>query len=739
MAATQEANAAAKGGDDSIAAGVDAETYASNQRKPTGTLKLVAAILCIAYTVFHVGAMNGLHDRLTDLLGLPSIDLTEPWRYRLVHVGGGLALGFLLFSSALFRDGPAGPSNPLRLVAMAPGAALVSLAFGQAFLFWAVGPGVAQAAARDAYQWTFGLPLVGGTIWLIALGWLWPDRRRDRFDLVDLFLALAAITVAFYIIQHAQFLRLRAGTALAKDADMYAAAVGTLLILEMARRLAGLALVVIASIFVVYAFVGPYLPGILEHRGYTASRFFTYVYTDQGILGPTTAISSTYIILFVTFAAFLQASRVGEYFVNFAFAVAGGARGGPAKVAVFASGLMGMINGTSAGNVVSTGSLTIPLMKRVGYPPRTAASVEAAASSGGQILPPIMGAGAFIMSEITGIPYSEIVIAAIIPALLYFASIYFNVDLAARKYGMVGLPRSELPRFDKLARQAFLFLPIFILIGALFAGYSVIRAGTYGMAAAAAVSWLTPYRMGVKEILYAFEIAAKMTLQLVAVCAAAGVIVGVIALTGIGTRFSSMLLGLADQNQGVALFFAMLVSIILGMGMPTTAAYAVAASVIGPGLIQMGIPPLTAHFFIFYYAVMSAITPPVALAAYAGAAIAQSDPMKTSVESFRFGLAAFIVPFMFFSSPELLMQGAWIDILHIVISALLGIYLLSSAVQGWFFGLLAWPLRLVLLAAALSMIDGGWLTDGIGIAAGVGVWLIQRRLVDPRTVVRGAD
>jgi TRAP transporter 4TM/12TM fusion protein len=425
--------------------------------------------------------------------------------------------------------------------------------------------------------------------------------------------------------------------------------------------------------------------------------------------------------------------------VNFAFAVAGGSRGGPAKVAVFGSGLMGMINGTSAGNVVATGSLTIPLMKRVGYRPQTAAAVEAAASSGGQILPPIMGAGAFIMSEITGIAYSEIVIAAIIPAVLYFMSVYFNVDLYAQKFGMKGLPRNELPQFAKLAKQVYLFLPIIILISALFMGYSVIRAGTLAMASAAVVSWLTPYKMGPKQILYAFEIATKMTLQLVAVCAAAGVIVGVIALTGIGTRFSSLLLGLADQNQGLALFFAMIVSIVLGMGMPTTAAYAVAASVIAPGLIQMGIQPLTAHFFIFYFAVMSAITPPVALAAYAGAAISQSDPMKTSVESFKIGLAAFVVPFMFFSSPALLMQGSFGEILHVFISAGFGIYLLSSTVQGWFFGNLSLPLRGLLMIAALGMIAGGWLTDGIGLAAAVLVWAVQKRFVTPETVARGRD
>ncbi|MCF3972856.1 TRAP transporter permease [Paracoccus salsus] len=713
-----------------IASGVDAEIFTANQRMPTDRLALVASIACIVYTVFHIGVMY--------------LYPLETWTYRLIHVGGGLALGFLLFSSGVFGTDAdtaeqATAPDRRRMLLMAPGAVAVTVAFAQVLIFYLTGQEVGQAAGSDDYTLTFGLPLLLGTVWLIVLGWVMPDRRRDRFDVVDLFLALAAIAAAMYIIYHAPLLRLRAGTALAKQADMYAAFAGVILILEVTRRLAGLALVIIAGIFVLYSFVGPWLPGILQHRGYSLTRFFTYVYTDQGILGPTTAISSTYIILFVTFAAFLQASRVGEYFVNFAFAAAGGARGGPAKVAVFGSGLMGMINGTSAGNVVSTGSLTIPLMKRVGYPAQTAAAIEAAASSGGQILPPIMGAGAFIMAEITGIPYTEIVVAAIIPAMLYFASIYFMVDLSAQKFGMKGLPREELPQFAKLARQVYLFLPIVILIVSLFAGYSVIRAGIYGMASAAVVSWLTPYPMGLRKILYAFEIAAKMTLQLVAVCAAAGIIVGVIALTGIGTRFSSMLLGLAGQNQLIALFFAMIVSIILGMGMPTTAAYAVAASVIAPGLIQMGIEPLTAHFFVFYFAVMSAITPPVALAAYAGAAISQSDPMRTSVESFRLGLAAFVVPFMFFTSPAMLMQGSWFEVIHVLVTALVGIYLLSASVQGWYFGRLGWPLRILLMAAALSMIAAGWLTDAIGLSTGILVWLLQKRFIGPQNLARGMD
>ena len=339
----------------------------------------------------------------------------------------------------------------------------------------------------------------------------------------------------------------------------------------------------------------------------------------------------------------------------------------------------------------------------------------------------------------TGIPYTEIVVAAIIPALLYFVSVYFMIDIQATKLGMKGLPKSELPKFRVLAKQIFLFLPIIILIYTLFAGYSVIRAGTVAMASAAVVSWLTPYRMGPTAVLKALELGAKMSIQLVAVCAAAGIIVGVIALTGVGARFSSLLLGIAEQNQLVALFFAMCISIILGMGMPTTAAYAVAAAVVAPGLIQLGIPVLVAHFFVFYYAVMSAITPPVALAAYAGAGLSGSDPMKTSVEAFKIGLAAFIVPFMFFYSHELLMQGEWIDIARVVATALLGMYLLSASVQGYYFGPIGIVLRIVLLIAALSMIEGTWYTDLFGLAVAVGLFFYQKRFVTPRTLAKGAD
>jgi TRAP transporter 4TM/12TM fusion protein len=725
---SQDKSAPANDAGPMIAQGTDEEPLATNQRSLVGRIGLAVTVMAIAYTIFHIYVMN--------------ISPLEPWTYRMVHVTGGLFIGFLTYSAlTLNPDAPAAARSrsPLEWGLIAIAAA--GILYGAAMVAYAwAGRWFGFAPLPDAFVFsTYGLPLLIGTIAAVAAAWMFSDRTRERVHPADWLLGIAALAMFGYIIFNVGALRLRAGTGMAQTADFYAALVGVILILELTRRVAGLALVIIAGVFIAYSFVGPWLPGFLTHRGYTAERFFTYIFTDQGILGDPIAVSSTYIILFIVFAAFLQASRVGDYFVNFAFAAAGNMRGGPAKVAVFASGLMGMINGTSAGNVVATGSLTIPLMKKVGYPAKSAAAIEATASSGGQILPPIMGAGAFIMAEVTGIPYTEIVVAAIIPALLYFVSVYFMIDLQATKLGMKGLPKSELPKFRVLAKQVFLFLPIIILIYTLFAGYSVIRAGTVAMASAAVVSWLTPYRMGPTAVLKALELGAKMSIQLVAVCAAAGIIVGVIALTGVGARFSSLLLGIAEQNQLVALFFAMCISIILGMGMPTTAAYAVAAAVVAPGLIQLGIPVLVAHFFVFYYAVMSAITPPVALAAYAGAGLSGSDPMKTSVEAFKIGLAAFIVPFMFFYSHELLMQGEWIDIARVVATALLGMYLLSASVQGYYFGAIGIILRVVLLIAALSMIEGTWYTDLFGLAVAVGLFVYQKRFVTARTLAKGAD
>lgn len=691
------------------AASVDEIQPAVNERILSGVSAAIIFIVCVLYIGFHLYALN--------------IQPIETWTYRIVHVSIGLMIGFLLLgASSQFKD-----EQSLGLKNKALGylsILLAGYALGLVAMFWLQAQHGLMSNFQGFVQSQLGLAtLIALVVALLTSYFVKSDR--NSLNMSDLSLGFIAIAVAGYLILSLSRWRLAAGTGMAGDLDFYMSAVGVVLILELTRRVAGMALVVITGVFIFYAFVGPWLPGIFEHRGYSPTRFFTYLYTDNGILGPTIAVSSTYIVLFITFAAFLQKSRVGEYFVKFAFAVAGRSRGGPAKVAVFASGLMGMINGTSAGNVVSTGSLTIPLMRRVGYPARSAGSIEAAASTGGQIAPPIMGAGAFIMAEVTGIPYTEIAIAAIIPAALYFLSIYFMVDLEAQRKGMRGLRSEELPKIGPLIKQAYLFIPIIILITTLFMGYSVIRAGTLALVSAAVVSWLTPHWMGPRAILGALALSAKMVIPLVAVCACAGIVVGVIALTGIGARFASLLLNIADNSQFLALLFAMMISILLGMGMPTTAAYAVAASVIAPGLQQIGIEPLVAHFFVFYYAVISAITPPVALASYAAAAIANTDPLKTSLTSFKFGLAAFVVPFMFFYSPAILMQGNWLEITRIVVTGSIGIFFLSAAVQAWMFGALRQPLRLVTLVAGLTMLAGGIITDLTGILIGAVVVMYQ--------------
>lgn len=543
----------------------------------------------------------------------------------------------------------------------------------------------------------------------------WRQRNKSKIHMLDWLAILASVLISFYIWINLSELQFRAGV-LPTTSDFIVSLVGVILVLELTRRTSGWALPVLAFIFILYAFIGPYLPGILHHNGYSGERFFSYIYGLNGIFGTTIDVSSKYILLFIIFGSFLVSSKVGNYFVDFSFSIAGGLRGGPAKVAVFSSGLMGMMNGTSTGNVVSTGSLTIPLMKRVGYRPKFASAIEATASTGGQIMPPIMGAGAFIMAEVIGVPYSEIMIAAIIPAILYFVSIYFMIDLEAVKQGLSGLKRSQLPSFKKILKRSYLLIPIIVLFGMLLSGYSIVRSGTVTIITCLVVSWFSKYsRMGLKATLLALENGAKNAVQLIAVCACAGIIVGVIALTGIGQRVSNILLGVADGNILLALFFAMIIAIILGMGMPTTAAYAIVASVVAPGLVQIGFEPIIAHMFVFYYAVISAITPPVAVAAFAAAGIGGTDPMKTSLQAFRLGIAAYIVPFMFVYSTPLLMMGSAMEITLGVITSLIGIYLLAAAVQGYFFGYIHWLQRIVLLGASLLLINATLFWDVIGL------------------------
>lgn len=542
----------------------------------------------------------------------------------------------------------------------------------------------------------------------------------------DWLLIALAIACAGYVTVELDGLLFRAGAQF-EPGDVVTGVVGTLLVLEFTRRAAGLALPIIAGVFILYCFVGPWMPGVFEHRGFAVDRFFTYIYSEYGIFGVTTQVSSSYIILFVCFAAFLQVSRVGEYINDFCNALFGWARGGPAKAAVASGVLFGSISGSAVANVVASGMVTIPMMRRVGYDRPTAAAIEATSSTGGQITPPVLGAGAFLMAEITGIPYGEIALAAVLPALLFYVACWIHVDLHAIRLGLRGVPRAELPPLRRMVTRLYLFSPIAVLVWALLEGYSPFRAGGLGILAAIVASWLhAEGRVGPRRALEALNLAARDTIQLVAVCACAGIIVGVVALTGIGGRFSELILGIAGQSQLVAMAFAALVALILGMGMPTTAAYAIAAAVIAPGLGKIGVQPLVAHMFIFYFAVISAITPPVALASFAAAGMAQADPWKTSWIALKMGLATFLVPFMFFYSPVLLMKGEALAIVQATVSAAIGVWFLAGSTEGWFGGRLAMGLRVPLFFAALGLIHPGTATDLLGLSVGLPIWAWQR-------------
>ena len=581
---------------------------------------------------------------------------------------------------------------------------------------------------------------------VLGLGLFAAHRRRrpDRIPWYDWALITTSIGVVAHFVLDADGIELRAFMG-ANWRDTAVGLAALLILLEFARRTAGVAMPVIALVFIAYIFAGPWLPGVLYHRGVPWREAVNFLVGTEGIFGITTSVSATFIIMFVTFAAFLQTSRAGDFFNDLAMALVGGTRGGPAKVAVVASSLFGTVSGSSVANVVASGTFTIPMMKRAGYDPNTAGAIEATASTGGQLAPPVMGAGAFIMAEILGVRYTEILVAGIIPALLYYVACFIHADLHALKAGLRGLPRSELPRFGSLLFRAYLFAPLAILIATLLSGFSPFRAAGLGIAATIVIMAgtflahrLLLHREGMvaavrstaiqlsEAICEALWVGAREALQLIAVCATAGIVAGVIGLTGIGGRFANILLQLGGSMPVLALTFAAIGALILGMGVPTTAAYAIAAAVVAPGLIQMKVEPLVAHMFIFYYAVLSAITPPVALASFAAAGLAGGNLWRTSLTALKFGMATFIVPYMFYLNPALLAQGPLVAVAQAFLTAFLGVVLLACATEGWLAGRLALPLRLACGAAAVLCIIPEAYTDVLGVALGAGLALWQR-------------
>ena len=584
--------------------------------------------------------------------------------------------------------------------------------------------GVLDAQLQRAIHLGFGL----------ALAYLlYPFRRawtRDHyFHPIDIvFAVLGAATPAYLVIQYRELIT-RAGTV--SPVDTVVGGLGILLVIEATRRVVGLPMVTVVLAFIAYAFLGPYMPGVLAHRGLTPEQLIGHLYfTTEGIFGIPLGVSSTFIFLFILFGAYLESTGLGKFFIDLANAVAGWASGGPAKVAVLSSGLMGTVSGSSVANVVGTGSLTIPMMKKLGYNANFAGAVEAAASTGGQLMPPVMGAAAFLMAEFVGVPYIDVVKAAAIPALLYFTGVWLGVHFEAKRKKLKGIPRAELPNpLTLLKERGHLAIPLIVIVYLLVSGYTPMRAALVAIFLSILCAMLRKStRMKPIEIVYGLERGAKGVLGVLVACASAGIIIGVVTKTGVGLRLASGLIDLAGGMLLPAMFFTMITAIVLGMGVPTTANYVITSTIAAPALEQMGVPVLAAHMFVFYFGIIADVTPPVALAAYAGAGISGGNALKTGVHASKLAIAAFIIPYVFVLSPVLLMVDATpLAIVSVTLTALLGMIAISSALCGFLADHCRPYERLLLIIAGLLMIKPGGVTDLVGLVLFVVILVMQYR------------
>ena len=520
--------------------------------------------------------------------------------------------------------------------------------------------------------------------------------------------------------------------------------IGILVLVELCRRCVGIPILCVVGVLLVYTFYNQ-LSFNLSFYNALKNIVYKLFYTTSGVIGTPINVCFTYIVLFIIFGAFLERTGIANFFIDFANRLAGWSSGGPAKVAVISSALCGMVSGSSVGNTVTTGSVTIPMMKKTGYKPEFAGAVEAAASTGGQIMPPIMGAAAFLMAEYMDLPYAEVAVKAILPAILYFTGIFIAVHLEAKKLGLHGISRSELPKWGYLAKNIYLILPLILLVW-------LVSSGAKTMAFSAALSILAAFVigfvhkllenirvMGVKKAILstikstilsaidALAAGAKGAITVAVACAMAGMIAGCITVTGLASILINAIVQLAGNATIVGLVLTMVCCIVLGMGVPTTANYCIMASTCAPILIQLGFPAVAAHFFVFYFGIVADITPPVALAAYAGSAIAKSNPMKTGINATKLAIAAFIVPYIFAYNPSMLFVGnvAWYDVIIISITALLGLFGIAAALNGYLYRKIPVILRIALVAGGLGMMIPGLASDLIGLAVVAAVVAFQ--------------
>ncbi|WP_042470431.1 TRAP transporter permease [Bacillus ndiopicus] len=571
---------------------------------------------------------------------------------------------------------------------------------------------------------------------------LFPARRKARKDKIpfyDFILAIIAILVGSY--WSINYERLVKSLGQLEQMDFIIGLLAVLLVLEAARRAVGLPITIIASLFLLYAYFGPYMPDFMAHRGQSIEGIVNLMfYSTDGILGTPISVSATFIFVFLLFGAFLVKTGVGQYFNDLAVSVAGKLIGGPAKVAIFSSALQGTISGSSVANVVTSGSYTIPMMKKLGYKKEFAGAVEAAASTGGQLMPPIMGAAAFLMVEFIGrgITYWDIAKAAAIPALLYFTGIWIMTHFEAKRLGLKGLSDEEMPDRKEVFKKIYLLLPIILIIVLMLAGVPVMHAALYGVLACILVGMFNKEtRLGFLDILDALVDGARTALGVVAATACAGIIVGVVVKTGLGLSLANSLVKLAGGSILLTLVFVMIASLILGMGAPTTANYVITSTIAAPAIIALLAPNtpqelvpivvlLSAHFFVFYFGIIADITPPVALAAFAASGISGGDPIKTGVNSAKLAIAAFIIPYMIVFSPALLMIDVTIlQIIWVVFTAIMGMIAIGSGVIGYWYRKLYWFERIIVIAAGLAMIYPESKSDIVGLVIFAIMFAIQ--------------
>lgn len=606
---------------------------------------------------------------------------------------------------------------------------------------WVTGAGFVLFSAYHLWTTAFGMPVayLHRPLFLtfaVPLGFLiYSARGKKHLDpasLIDIGLAVAAlicfgtVTAAYETTSE----RLSMVDPLTTW-QLIAGGACVLLVLEITRRTVGWVLAAVAVAALGYAFFGPYMPSLLAHKGFSLVDIIDYLnYGLDGIYSVPVGVAATYIIIFIIFGTFLEKSGAGDVLMDLGRALTGHYRGGPAKIGVLTSAFFGSISGSAAANVYATGTFTIPMMKRIGYSPAFAGAVEASASTGGQLMPPVMGAAAFLMADILGIPYIKVCAAALIPSTLYFLSLLLMIDFEAARKGLKGMSRENLPPLRETLKRSYLLLPILVLLLVMLLGYTPFWAAfvaTGSCVVVAAFSRQT--RMGPRKIIEALEVSAQRTVLIAAACAAAGIIIGVVTLTGIGLNVSSLIITSSGGSTVVALLLIMVASIITGMGTPTTVAYIIVATLGVPSLVRLGFDTLASHFFVFYFGVLSMVTPPVAVAAYAAAEIAKEGMMKIGGMAVKLCFVAFLIPYAFIYEPGLLMQGPWWGILRDFGTAVVGVVALAASFQGWFLIKLGIIIRGFVFLAAMFLILPGWISDLTGLVMFgclVGYTLLQK-------------